>query len=78
MFYYSLGHTRPESLMIDLALPGQRWEVEFMSDGTIEIERYESLAGVEDNHRIAEPRADTASSAPPFRWESAATGDCDD
>jgi len=47
--HYSLGHTRPESVMVDLALPGQRWEVEFMSDGTIEIERYQSIASVEND-----------------------------
>jgi hypothetical protein len=35
--------------MVDLALPGQRWEVEFMSDGTIEIERYQSIASVEND-----------------------------
>jgi hypothetical protein len=26
--------------MIEIAVPGQRWEVEFMSDGTIEIEKF--------------------------------------
>jgi glyoxylate carboligase len=47
--HYSLRHTRPEPVMVDLALPGQRWEVEFMNDNTIEIERYESMASVENN-----------------------------
>jgi hypothetical protein len=27
--------------------PGWRWEVEFMIDGSVEIERYESVTGVE-------------------------------
>jgi hypothetical protein len=44
---YTLGHTRPESVMVDIALPGWRWEVEFMLDGSVEIERYRSVAGVE-------------------------------
>jgi len=47
--YYTLGHTRPESVMVDISLPGWRWEVEFMSDGSVEIERYESVAGVEND-----------------------------
>jgi hypothetical protein len=50
--HYSLGHTRPESVMVDLALPGQRWEVEFMIDGAVEIERYESVAGVETDSAL--------------------------
>jgi hypothetical protein len=44
---YSLAHTRQESVMVDLALPGWRWEVEFFADGRTEIERYRSVAGVE-------------------------------
>ena len=47
--HYSLGHTRPESVLVELALPGRWWEVEFMIDGTVEIERYESVAGVEND-----------------------------
>jgi hypothetical protein len=47
--YYTLGHTRPESVMVDIALPGWRWEIEFMLDGSTEVERYRSFAGVEDD-----------------------------
>jgi len=47
--YYTLGHTRPESVMVVISLPGWRWEVEFMRDGSIQIERYESASGVEDD-----------------------------
>lgn len=47
--HYTLGHTRPESVMVDISLPGWRWEVEFMMDGSIQIERYESASGVEDD-----------------------------
>ena len=46
--WYRLGHTRPDSVMVEIALPGWHWEVEFMADGTVEIERYQSVAGVED------------------------------
>jgi hypothetical protein len=50
--WYRLVHTRPESVMVDIALPGWRWEVEFMADGAVEIERYQSLAGVEDQPEL--------------------------
>lgn len=26
--------------MVEIALPGQRWEVEFLADGTIEVEKF--------------------------------------
>lgn len=51
---YVLGRTRPESVMVDISLPGWRWEVEFMLDGRIEIERYQSVAGVEDDLQLLE------------------------
>lgn len=51
---YALGHTRPESVMVDISVPGWRWEVEFMLDGSIEIERYQSVAGVEDDPQLLE------------------------
>jgi hypothetical protein len=50
---YTLGHTGPESVMVDIALRGWRWEVEFMVDGSIEIERYQSVTGVEDDPQFA-------------------------
>jgi hypothetical protein len=52
--FYKLDHTRPDSVMIDISLPGARWEVEFMADGSIDIERYESVAGVENEPRLLE------------------------
>jgi hypothetical protein len=36
---YRLGHTRADSVMVEIALPGWRWELEFMADGAVEIER---------------------------------------
>ncbi len=38
--YYRLNKIRPESIMVEIAVPGQRWEIEFMEDGTIEIEKF--------------------------------------
>lgn len=37
--YYRLNKVR-DSIMVEIAVPGQRWEVEFISDGTIEIEKF--------------------------------------
>ncbi|MFJ7934181.1 hypothetical protein [Sporosarcina sp. NPDC096371] len=38
--YYKLDKVRNESIMVEVAVPGERWEVEFMDDGTIEIEKF--------------------------------------
>jgi hypothetical protein len=40
--------------MVDISLPGSRWEVEFMADGSVDIERYEAVAGVENDPRLLE------------------------
>ena len=40
--------------MVDIALPGWRWEVDFMLDGSIKIERYRSVAGVEVDPQLLE------------------------
>ncbi|NLD46083.1 MAG: hypothetical protein GX660_02635, partial [Clostridiaceae bacterium] len=38
--YYKINKIRNESIMVEVTVPGQRWEVEFMDDGTIEIEKF--------------------------------------
>jgi hypothetical protein len=50
--WYRLGHTRPGSIMIEVVFPGWHWEVEFMNDGAVEIERYRSVAGVEEQPKL--------------------------
>jgi hypothetical protein len=44
--YYQLAHDRAEALMVRIDVPGQRWEVEFLVDGTIEIEVFDKSSGV--------------------------------
>jgi len=40
--------------VIEVSLPGWRWEIEFMADGSVEIERYRSVAGVESDPGLLE------------------------
>jgi hypothetical protein len=42
---YELDSVR-DAIMVRVAVPGERWEVEFFEDGDIEIERFVS-AGVQ-------------------------------
>lgn len=37
---YTLAHNRDEAIMVIAAAPGERWEVEFLEDGSVEIERF--------------------------------------
>jgi hypothetical protein len=41
-FWYRLTSIRAEAVCVEIAVPGERWEVEFMEDGEIEIERFRS------------------------------------
>jgi hypothetical protein len=52
--FYVLGHTRPDSMMVAISLPGGHWEMEFMADGSVEVERYESVAGVQSDPELLE------------------------
>ncbi|HAN22109.1 MAG TPA: hypothetical protein DCP51_10680 [Clostridiales bacterium] len=39
--YYKLSKVR-DSIMVEIAVPGQRWEVEFFEDDHVEIEKFVS------------------------------------
>ena len=52
--YYTLAHTRPETLMVDISLPGWHREAGSAAGGSTEIERYRSVAGVEDDTSLLE------------------------
>lgn len=43
---YRLDHIR-ESLMVEIAVPGERWEVEFFEDDHVEVERFVSTGTIE-------------------------------
>jgi hypothetical protein len=45
--WYRLEHVR-DSLMVITAIPGERWEIEFFADGSIEVERFISTGEIED------------------------------
>jgi hypothetical protein len=39
---YSLAHNRDEAIMVIATAPGERWEIEFLDNGTVEVERFTS------------------------------------
>jgi hypothetical protein len=48
---YQLLIVRDTALMVSVALPGERWEIEFFEDGRTELERFVSQ-GVVDAPRV--------------------------
>jgi hypothetical protein len=44
---YELRIVRDEALMMSVAVPGERWEIEFFDDGRIELERFVSQGVVD-------------------------------
>ena len=50
--YFRLNKVRPESIMVEVCVPGQRWEIEFMEDGTMEIEKFISNGIIYDESEL--------------------------
>ncbi|MDQ1575874.1 MAG: hypothetical protein QOH55_1024 [Microbacteriaceae bacterium] len=46
--FYQLSSTRSESVMVSVAVPGERWEIEVMRDGGLEIETFVSSGVIGD------------------------------
>jgi hypothetical protein len=44
--YYRLNKVR-DAILVEIAVPGQRWEVEFFRDGSIEVENFLTTGEIE-------------------------------
>jgi hypothetical protein len=44
--FHRLSHVRPEAVMVEVAVPGERWEVEFFADGHLEVEVFGKSEGI--------------------------------
>jgi hypothetical protein len=51
---YSMRHSRDNAIMIVAFAPGQYWEIEFLEDDDIEIERYRSNGHIDDESILEE------------------------
>ena len=50
--YFRLDYVREEAILIEVVVPGQRVEIEFMGDGKIDVERFRSDGKMEDSAAI--------------------------
>lgn len=51
---YTLAHYREDALSVLVAMPGERWEIDFLSDGAIEIEKFISTGEIYDAKELFE------------------------
>ena len=49
--YYKLGKIR-DSVLVEAVVQGQRWEIEFMSSGDVEIEKFLSDGTIYDSREV--------------------------
>lgn len=45
--HFSLAQVRDEGIMVQVVVPGERWEIEFMDDGDVQVERFLSKGQIE-------------------------------
>ena len=59
--FFKLARVRDEAIMVQIAVPGERWEVEFFGDGQVEVEVIKSpgvIGGEEELARLRREFAD--------------------
>jgi hypothetical protein len=59
--YYTLASHRDDAIMVLVTVPGERWEIEFFGNGSIEVERFISngeICGEETLHELLARYAD--------------------
>ena len=60
--HYTLASHREDTIMVLVTVPGERWEIEFLGDGSIEVERFVSngeICGEEALHELWTRYADS-------------------
>jgi hypothetical protein len=45
---YNLRCSRNDALMVRINVPGERWEVEFLQDGEVDVERFVSDGDIQE------------------------------
>lgn len=44
--HHTLASPRDDAIMVCVTVPGERWEIEFLGDGSVEVERFISTGDV--------------------------------
>jgi hypothetical protein len=51
---YRIRKIREQAILVEVLAPSEHWEIEFLEDGDIEIERYRSGGLIEDESALAQ------------------------
>jgi hypothetical protein len=51
---YEMRHSRDDALMVVAYAPGQYWEIDFLEDGEVEVERFRSDGHIDDESVLPE------------------------
>ena len=46
--HYRLSDPRDDAIMVEVVVPGERWEIEFAEDGGVEVEVFRSDGQIRD------------------------------
>jgi hypothetical protein len=46
---FTIASVRSDAVMLQVAVPGERWEIELMQSGTVEIEKFKSDGAIYDD-----------------------------
>ena len=52
--YNTLEHARAQAIMVVVDVPGSKWEIEFMDDGSVEVEQFETKGGIRGEEALAD------------------------
>ena len=52
--HYRLRDDRESAVSVDIAVPGERWEIDLLGDGTVEIEVFKSYGTIHDGAKLEE------------------------
>jgi hypothetical protein len=50
--HYRIEHTRGDAIGVEVAVPGERWEIEFLESGEVEVEVFRSNGEISDRQAL--------------------------
>lgn len=56
---YTLRRSRDDAVMVEIAVPGERWEVDFLEDGDVDVEVFRTSGVVSADSGLLDRLIDT-------------------
>jgi hypothetical protein len=52
--HFRMDRYRQDAVSVEITAPGERWEVDFLDDGTVDVERFRSTGQIDDESVLEE------------------------